>query len=494
MKPRFSLTSLARLFWALTLVTLPVTSFRFVPFLGAGTYVRPLALYPLALLLPILILRLWRREIPRPWPGTLTILLAFTLAALVSTAYGSTLAPLELRGVDYFDRALRAFITLGMGLSFFVAAIWMNQTEEDVKFSVRWLLVGLVAHLLWGAIQFVGLNTGQRKTLTEIQQLFSVRGLVKNKRISGFAFEPSWLAGQISTLYLPWLVGSILTGITLFKFSLFKKLNPQKNTSQGPWLEIILLLGALAALLMTYSRSGLVVTLAATGITFLAAGGSMVRNILGWFRAGFRPDVAQSRLAAIQAAGSRVILILLAVAVLAGAAFFLADKGYIATFFTSSEENLFDYAVSVYLGPRLAYATAALEAFQQYPLSGVGLGASGFWIYPNMPNWVLSGVPEIAEQLSPASRQYPNPKNLFVRLLAETGLAGFVLFGAFYLAILADVLELLRARPWLGAAGMFALVAILFYGTSQDSFAMPEIWLNLGIISGIAGAFIKRKE
>jgi O-antigen ligase len=479
-----SLIRLSRLLWALTLVTLPITSFRYVPFLGSGTYVRPLALYPLLLLIPILLIRLYRKEIPRPWPGALTILAAFTLAALASTAFGATLSPVELRGVEYADRALRAFITLGMGLAFFAAAIWMNQDEEDVKFSARWLLAGLAAHVVWGLIQFWGLNTGKRQILTEIQQLFSVRGLVKNKRISGFAYEPSWLAGQIVTLYLPWLVGWLLFR---FKNSLFLK-------NARAWPEVILLFGALAALLMTYSRSGLAVAVLAAGVTLFAAGGGMVRKFTGWFRAGFRPEGVKSQMAAIQATAARVILLVIAVSVLVGVGLFLTDKGYIAVFFQSDAENLFDYATSVYLGPRLAYATAALEAFQHYPFSGVGLGASGFWIYPNMPNWVLFNAPEIAEQMSPDSAQFPNPKNLYVRLLAETGLAGFILFMAFYLAVFADVLELLKKSPWLGAAGMFALTAIVMQGVSQDSFAMPELWLNLGILTGVAGVFIKRKE
>lgn len=472
-----SLVRVSRILWAITLVTLPITSFRYVPFLGAGTFVRPLALYPLLLLIPVLLIRIYRKEIPCPWPGALTILTAFTLAALGSTAFGATLAPIELRGVEYADRALRAFVTLGIGLAFFAAALWMNQSEDDVKFSARWLLVGLAAHIAWGFIQFWGLNTGKRQILTEIQQLFSVRGLVKNKRISGFAFEPSWLAGQIVTLYLPWLAGWLLFR---FKNSLFWN-------NRRAWPEVALLLGALVTLLMTYSRSGLLVAVVAAGVTLAVAGGGMVRKFFGWFWAGFRPQGTKSRMAAMQATAGRVLLILMAVSVLAGVGFFLTDKGYIAVFFQSDAENLFDYATSVYLGPRLAYALAALEAFQASPFLGVGLGGSGFWIYPNMPNWVLFNAPEIAEQMSPASTLFPNPKNLYARLLAETGLVGFALFASFYLAMLANVLELLKKRPWLGAAGLFALTAIVIQGFSQDSFAMPELWLNLGILAGVTG-------
>ncbi len=486
--PRFSLSALSRSLWALVLVTLPVTSFRYLPFMGAGTTVRPLALYPLAILLPVLLIQIKRGEIKRPWPGALTILLAFLLAALAATAFGATLAPIELRGVDFYDRALRAIITLVIGLSFFIAAVWMNQSEADLKFSVRWLLLGLVFDLLWGAVQFFGLNSGHRQQLLKIQQLFSVRGLVKNKRISGFAYEPSWLAGQIATLYLPWLVAGLLMRYRVFSSA---KLSVLK------WLEPLLLLAALAGVLMTYSRSGLFVVGLAGVVTFALTGGETVSAFKSWFLAGFRPDEAKSRWSTIQATGSRVVLLILVVAILAGVSVFLADKGYIATFFKSEKTNLFEYAVDVYLGPRLAYATAALTGFQAHPLTGTGLGASGFWIYQNMPDWVLAGVPEISEQMAPSSNLYPNPKNLYVRLLTETGLIGFALFMVFYLAFFAEALSLLRgsdASRWLAAAGIFALAAVVLMGVSQDSFAMPEMWLNLGMLAGARGFFMRQSR
>jgi O-antigen ligase len=490
-----SLRTISRLLWALVLVTLPVTSFRFMPFMGAGTTVRPLALYPLVILLPVLLLRLKRGEIQRPWPGALTVLLAFVLVSVAATAFGATLSPVELRGVDFFDRALRAVVTLVIGLSFFVAAVWMNQSEDDLKFSVRWLLVGLVAHLVWGAIQFIGLNTGHRQDLLKIQQLFSVRGLVKNKRISGFAYEPSWLAGQIAALYLPWLVAAVLTRYRAVESRKWKVESEKplvtRHSSLVTWIEPLLLVGAITGVLMTYSRSGLFVVGLAGLVTFALTGREIVSAFRRWFfmiekvgQNGILPHI-----------GLRVVLALLVVAILVGVGAFLADKGYIAAFFKSEKTDLFSYAVDVYLGPRLAYASAALTAFQAHPFTGVGLGASGFWIYQNMPDWVLSGVPEIAEQLSPQSNLYPNPKNIYVRLLAETGILGFALFLAFYLALFADALSLLRgptAARWLAAAGIFALTAVILQGISQDSFAMPELWVNLGLLAGGVGALKSR--
>jgi O-antigen ligase len=125
----------------------------------------------------------------------------------------------------------------------------------------------------------------------------------------------------------------------------------------------------------------------------------------------------------------------------------------------------------------------------------VGLGASGFYIYRHLPDWVMTTVPEIAAQLSPDSTLYPNPKDLYARLLSETGLLGFFLFLAFQLHLLGDAAAALQRRTglwrYLGSAALFAWLAILFYNLTQDSFAIPDIWINLGVLAGISAGAIE---
>ena len=110
----------------------------------------------------------------------------------------------------------------------------------------------------------------------------------------------------------------------------------------------------------------------------------------------------------------------------------------------------------------------------------------------------MTTVPEIAQQLSPTSRLYPNPKNIYARLLAETGLIGFFLFFAFQFSLLGDVLTFLQKKDsllrLLGVAGLFSWFAILIYNFTQDSFAIPNIWLNLGIIAGMTGIGLESKK
>ena len=474
--PVLSVATTTRFLWGAALFTLPVTSFRYFPFLGDSTYVRPLSLYPIALLLPFLFLQLWQKKDSFPRAGTLMPLLAFVLLAVAASGLGLLLDPLPLRGQDYLGRVLRAWVTLIIGLSFFLAAVWMNRSEEDLRFSIKWLLAGFVMDILWSGVQALAFYTPLLKkvTLTHWQRAFSMRELVRTNRVSGMAYEPAWLAGQIATVYLPWLVASLLTR---FRATRFK------------WLEVTLLGFAILLLLATFSRGGLLTAVSAFVLTFLFVGRAEMRAAWFWFTSGF------------QRGGNwllRLAVVVLLVGGLAGASLFLGQKGYITRIFDTQAENLADFIIRNSAGARAAYTFGAWGAYDESPIFGVGLGASGFYIYDHLPDWALTTVPEIARQLSPENRLYPNPKNLYVRLLAETGLIGFFLFLAFLLSVLGDALRVLGSQTalgrYLGIAGIFSWFAIALYNVTQDSFATPNLWINFGILLGMTAGMLETEE
>ena len=161
-----SVTKITRFLWGAALFTLPVTSFRFFPFLGDNTYVRPLSLYPIALLLPLLVLQVMQKKESLPRAGTLTPLLAFVLLALAATGIGLLFNPLPMRGFEYAGRVFRAWITVVIGLSFFLAAVWMNRTEDDLRFSIKWLLAGFVVDILWSGVQALAFYTSLLEKVT----------------------------------------------------------------------------------------------------------------------------------------------------------------------------------------------------------------------------------------------------------------------------------------------------------------------------------------
>jgi len=466
----------SRLLWGAALFTLPVTSFRYFPFLGESTYVRPLSLYPVAFLLPLLLIQLLRGKASVPRAGTLTPLLGFTLFALTATGLGVLLDPHPLRGQEYLGRAIRAWATLVIGLSFFVAAVWMNRKEDDLRFTVKWLLAGFVLDVLWSGVQSLAFYTPllEKVTVTHWQRAFSMRELVKTNRVSGMAYEPAWLAGQIATVYLPWLFAALLTRIRVTRFK---------------WLEVTLLGFAVLLLLATFSRGGLLTAATALALTFVLAGRAELRAVWNWFHSGFQR-------------GSNWLLrfgvVVLIVGTLAGAGLFLAQKGYIARLFSTNAESIEEFVIENSAGARAAYNFGALGAYEESPITGVGLGASGFYIYGHLPDWAMTTVPEIARQLSPENRLYPNPKNMYLRLLAETGLTGFFLFVAFLFSVLGDSLRVLQSGTtfarYLGITGLFSWIAVALYNATQDSFATPNIWINFGILVGMTASAIESEK
>jgi hypothetical protein len=82
------LAKVARLLWGAALFTLPVTSFRYFPGMGEGTFVRPLSFYPIALLMLVLIVQFARGKASVPRTGVWTPLIVFGLFTLTASSYG----------------------------------------------------------------------------------------------------------------------------------------------------------------------------------------------------------------------------------------------------------------------------------------------------------------------------------------------------------------------------------------------------------------------
>jgi hypothetical protein len=355
--------------------------------------------------------------------------------------------------------------------------VWMNKDEADLRFTVKWILAGLCLDIAWSGLQAVTFYTSllEKEMVTHWQLAFSMRELVRTNRISGLAYEPAWLAGQLATIFIPFLFAAVLTNYRLTRLK---------------WLEPVLLALSTLVLLATYSRGGILTTAAAAGLTFLLLGRDVMRAMWSWFINGFRQRAIDVLL--------RVGIITVALGALAGALLFLGQREYFRSMLNFDVDNLSSYMVNIRAGARGAYSSAAFAVFEEYPLTGVGLGASGFYMYQNLPDWSLTTVPEIARQLSPENRLYPNPKSMYARLLAETGLIGFFLFVSFQLYVLGEVLTLLQRKEiwarFAATAGVFAWLAVTFYNFTQDSLATPNIWLVLGIVAGLSANSLNKEN
>jgi hypothetical protein len=459
-----------KIMWGIVLFTLPVTSFRWLPEVMGTTEVRPLAFYPLVLLGPALLVYLWRTRKNFRWPVQTTTLVVFLMVVMISTLLGGLYAPLDLRGHDYWSWALRAWLSLGIGMGFFWVAILLSRSEEFFRSSLKWMYASLAVTIVWGVVQAAAIHTPllDFDTVNSIQQSFSIRGMV-DKRISGFTFEPSWLADQVVIFYFPWLFAALLTGFRLTK---------------NRWLEPALLLGSVGILLMTYSRSGIIGLLISVAAVMLTVGRGILVAIWSWFWA---PLVSTE----IKGKWTRLLIILLVIAVLASAFWWLNREEYFASIWQfGGDKNLIEYVTSIYAAPRLAYIVGGFKIFNLHPWFGVGLGGSSFYLFDNLPNWALVDPYEIARQVSPDNSTMPNVRNLLVRLLSETGIVGFWMYMAFMFSILGTVRRMFLSRKqvmvYASVAGLSIWLSVLIRQLTLSTLTSPTIWISLGAVVGYA--------
>lgn len=471
----FSLLKFQKIMWGLVVLTIPITSFKYIPAVfGAGS-VKPFALFPLAILILIFAVQLFKTR-KLELPKNTSTLAAFVLVALIATLIGLLYDPLVLRGQTSAGRALRAWSSLAIGMAFFLSAYWMNKNSDDIKYTLKYMYVGLGASIIWGGIQIVANEFSflDLNLIEKIQRLFSQRGIPANGRIVGFAYEPSWFADQIVLFYYPWLVAAMITGYRVYK---------------NRWIEPLLLLFGSAMLVFTFSRGGILIGITAVVATLLITGRNQILKIWRWLLSPLRNSSSKKPVA--HSSIIRVILIVVVIAIVFSTGAVLTQNKYFASILDfGSATNIYRYVINASAGPRLAYAISGLNVYAEYPWTGVGLGASALYLYDYLPDWALNDLNEINRRLSPDSKVVSNVKNLYVRLLAETGIIGFWFYAAFYLSILAEVRQLYNSNKqithFVAIAGLFMWFAVAMRNFTQDSLTFPIMWIGFGTVLGIS--------
>lgn len=453
--------------WGLVLFFMPVSSFRWLPSVFGTTHVRPLSFIPLAFLVPLLAVYLIRTKSLR-WPTAMTPLLGFLLVAAISTLLGGLYAPLALRGHTYWEWAFRAWLSFLIGLGFFGVAMVMAGTKDFLRRSLPWLYAGLAVTILWGGIQAISQNTSlvPRSIINKIQLSISIRRVLRD-RISGFAYEPSWLGDQITMLYFPWLFAAVLT---------------KYRVTRRAWLEPVLAVGTLGMLMLTYSRSGILVLVFSVSLAFVTVGRYRIVQAWRWFLSPFRS-------AGRRGLWLRVVILLLVLLLLVGAGWWFNRLDYFSSLWnTDLSGGLVDYLDNVAAGARYAYSVAGFNIYSMHPWLGVGLGGSSFYLFDQLPDWSLVDSEEIAQQLSPDSYLMPNVRNMYARFLSETGIIGFWLYLAFMLSILGGIRKMFLSGQtslvFVAVGGMTAWSAIALRQLTLSTLTSPVIWTMIGIMVG----------
>ncbi|MGH2619881.1 MAG: O-antigen ligase family protein, partial [Anaerolineales bacterium] len=345
-------------------------------------------------------------------------LLLFALVALSSSLLAQFLPIEPYKGQAVLARSLRGLATLGIGLGFYLVASMICADPSRARASLQAIAAGGVLALLWSAAQawYILFVEGYiPPLLNQIHRWLSVRDLFWD-RVTGLAFEPSWFGNQLVILYLPLWLASVVTGTSAFG-----------RTRKFALIEACFAGLALAMLLLSRSRLSLVSFL----LIFAALTGYGLWRVTGWLVR--RTKRTGPALSSPVTRGLKLGLLLVGAFALsaglvavAGAAIerdprtsrLLSTPAQLSSIRSESPyETVYAVANRAAFAERLVYWRAGFWSFEHYPVVGVGLGNAGFFFEDGLPAYAHRLV-EIRNLLDPSDPNFPNPKSLWLRLLA----------------------------------------------------------------------------
>ncbi len=455
--------------WAVLLLLLPITSFPIIAKLTGGTMVAPASLLPLILLLLVSTLPylLRRGMLPRQ---SLPIL-AFVLVAVLATCLGLMNVVPIFRNINRLKNALSGLLTLGIGLSFYLAASTWPDSEAKIRFIYRWVNLSGCVLFAWSLVQ-LGMwqfSAAYPAWMYSFQHLFSSNGMLFPQRVNGFSYEPSWLGHQLVMLFLPYWLSATVNRTSAFNKRLL-----------GLSLENLLLVIGIGILVASLARSALLSFLLACGLLFFLGTQAMVR----WLRQRIVTQ-GHSRIPVRWLTFTIWSVVALAfLLILGGGAFLLTriDVRMHNLFTLLQDQVSFEQlAYNLIFGERVAYWQAGLAVFSQHPVLGVGVNSAGFYLTSMLTPAAWSMVEPFKLYHNTA---LPNTLSLWVRLLSETGILGFSCFVSWLALLAMTVSHVRKSRSavlrTVALAGAFVLTSLLMEGMSVDTFAFPYYWLSLG--------------
>ncbi len=359
-------------------------------------------------------------------------------------AYMAVLAASLLGSIDK-PRSLIVIVAtaLAIGAAVIVARVVRLEALPRIQ---KVLFAATAVAVAFGLYQFIGDIIGLPPSATGLRPNY-IKEIFGFPRIQSTGLEPLFFANY---LLLPVMLA---TGLLLGR-------NQQKST-----ITYILLFLFILALALTLSRGGMI----GGAVGLMALMGLLVRLSSLRVMTGVVTTIG---LAALCAAG----LI------------------YSATNAFNADPNAGDKAIKRYVkqsttvtsnkgsadSDRVLNRRLAIEAFQDRPLLGYGIGSFGAYAKSAAPlNY-------------PAKGNHPTVNNEYYEILAETGLAGALALAGFVVALFARLVGTWRMqlmnyhRVWLAALFATCLAYVVQYYAFSTLY-IPHIWVTIGLVLGLTG-------
>jgi O-antigen ligase len=489
---------LRRFLWASFLISLPITNFRYFPaFLSSSKVdVRPLLIYPLIPLLLIYTLpALWKRKLPRIWIPFLVFLFLVLISSSLPIIQGFSS---ELSETSVTSRIIRAGITLLLSAAIYVTVSLIPKSEEDLKFTLRWLYAGMAIVIIWGLLQTIfvlDIIPGWYKILGKIQRYITMN-VGTPDRVMGLTLEPSWFADQLTSLWLPWVLPAALMNKTIYK-------------RRWGWLTVekIYLALLLFVLIFTLSRAGFMVALIVLGcgILFLRPKWEHAESYFEHFKWFGKLQKSFDRISPpvrfmIVSGGILVVLVIvLFIASLQSKYIFRMWDYWLQISYEARKvgnRSLGGYFRYIGFGPRFIYWETAYRIFASHPLFGVGLGNYTLHFQEMLPTVQVGYMPELLTRIIPGGARIATAKNFFARLLAETGIFGTAAFISFLFSLVGAGVYLWLSKfseeKFWGTGALLAIIAFLVDSFSYDSLAIPNPWVVFGLITAALTVYTQK--
>lgn len=136
---------------------------------------------------------------------------------------------------------------------------------------------------------------------------------------------------------------------------------------------------------------------------------------------------------------------------------------------------------------RLGIQYTSLLIFLENPIIGVGFGQQAYHARNKYPKWATNNNYEFSLfYLNDKEKSFPPGYNIFTRLLAETGIVGFLIFTIFLLLIVYQTIISIKIRAknekTISIVLLVSFLGFIINWLQFDSFRMYGFWICLSIL------------
>jgi len=135
---------------------------------------------------------------------------------------------------------------------------------------------------------------------------------------------------------------------------------------------------------------------------------------------------------------------------------------------------------------RFGIQYALYQVFLDNPISGVGYGQQAFEMIKNLPPWATANNWEFKyKYLNPDHPPFPPGYNIFIRILAESGIIGFLLFTTWLLFILYTCLSLFNKNTDKSVFALVLFVSMVGFVMNwmkMDTIRVFGFWINFALL------------